>query len=176
MSFTRKGKISVPLAVQTIGHYELACYKGKISRFDILIRYRQQKMDGSWSLIRTPKHIHWTVDVLSKKFTNKRDTKKFVKWLRTLWIKTPSVGSGGELKKELLKRMKPPKDAFIKAYASLEGKGEYSLAFLVVLAKLLMLQEKANRKDAYMFDRLLQSIEEDQDIFSVVGRATHNRR
>ena len=39
--------------------YVLYVFPGKLSQFDILIKY---KKDGS--RIRTPKHIHWAVDML----------------------------------------------------------------------------------------------------------------
>lgn len=47
------------------GTYILGIYKGTLSEYDILLKYRQ-KEDGKWSRIRTPKHIHWAVDMLVK--------------------------------------------------------------------------------------------------------------
>ena len=45
------------------GTYILGIYKGTLSEFDILLKYRQ-KEDGKWSRIRTPKHIHYETDLL----------------------------------------------------------------------------------------------------------------
>jgi hypothetical protein len=65
----------------------------------------------------------------------------------------------------------------IKEYEALSSKGEYSVKFLILLAKLLMLQEKTNLETAYMFKRLLDGLrKDDSDIFSVVSIATHNGR
>ncbi len=64
----------------------------------------------------------------------------------------------------------------IKKYKKLGEKGEYSIRFLVLLAKLLMLQEKTNLETAYMFKDLLKTLQIGEDIFKIVSIATHNRR
>jgi hypothetical protein len=42
----------------------------------------------------------------------------------------------------------------------------------LLIAKLLMIQEKTNREDAYMFKKLLERLKEGKDIFSIVSTAT----
>ena len=46
------------------------------------------------------------------------------------------------------------------------------LGFLILLAKLLMLQEKTNRPDAYMFKRVLDGLKRGEDLFKVLSTAT----
>ena len=46
-------------------------FQGSLSQFDIVIKYRK---DGK--RIRTPKHIHWVVDVLMKMQGNDTLTKR----------------------------------------------------------------------------------------------------
>ena len=53
--------------------YEIFVFQGNLSEFDIVIKY---KKDGS--RIRTPKHIHWVVDVLMKMQGNEELTKRFL--------------------------------------------------------------------------------------------------
>lgn len=65
--------------------YILAIYEGELSEYDIIIRYRQKEKDGKWSRIRTPKHIHWTVDVLIKKQKDSELTKSFINYLLKRW-------------------------------------------------------------------------------------------
>ena len=52
--------------------YIIYVFQGSLSQFDIVIKYRK---DGT--RIRTPKHIHWVVDVLMKiqkrKFKRKKN-------------------------------------------------------------------------------------------------------
>ena len=36
-----------------------------------------------------------------------------------------------------------------------------------------MVQEKTNREDAYMFEKVLESLRDSKDIFHIVSAATH---
>lgn len=58
-------------------------------------------------------------------------------------------------------------------YAPLAQKGEYSIKFLILLAKLLMAQEKTNNNQAYMFRQLLEALKNHNNIFKIVSTATH---
>ena len=51
--------------------YIIYVFQGSLSQFDIVIKYRK---DGK--RIRTPKHIHWVVDVLMKMQGNDTLTKR----------------------------------------------------------------------------------------------------
>lgn len=53
--------------------YIIYVFQGDLSQFDIVIKY---KKDGK--RIRTPKHIHWVVDVLMKIQGNEDLTKKYL--------------------------------------------------------------------------------------------------
>lgn len=66
------------------GKFILAVYKGNLSEFDLLLKYRQLE-DGKWSRIRTPKHIHWAVDILIKQHCENDTTDRFLKFLINLW-------------------------------------------------------------------------------------------
>lgn len=58
-------------------------------------------------------------------------------------------------------------------YQNLGEHGEYSLNFLILLAKLLMLQEKTNLETAFMFKDLLEALKRGEDLFRIVSIATH---
>ena len=51
--------------------------------------------------------------------------------------------------------------------------GEYSIKFLILLAKLLMIQEKTNYHEAYMFKNLLEQLKTHQDLYKIISTATH---
>ena len=55
---------------------------------DILIKYQE---DGK--RVRTPKHIHWVIDILIKKEHNKELTMKFLKYLRDMYDRVESFQS-----------------------------------------------------------------------------------
>lgn len=154
------------------GTYILGIYKGELSEFDILIKYRQLE-NGKWSRLRTPKHIHWAVDVLIKHYSEPEQTDKLLEHLLDIWANSTPLKSEEDRKKflnsdELLKEV----NAEAQAYPKLANKGEYSVKFLILIAKLLMVQEKTNREDAYMFRKLLESLKEHRNIFEIVSTAT----
>jgi len=170
-----------PLLVININDsYVLGIYQGKISKFDLLLKYRQQDKSTStgWSRIRTPKHIHWAVDILIKMQYEKEEMEKFLSFLLEMWnnnitpIETEKQRSVildiDSLRKEINdEASKYPKSA---------GRGEYSIKFLYLIAKLLMIQEKTNLSNAYMFKDLLEALKNNKDIYKIVSIATHNRR
>ena len=156
------------------GSYIIGIYQGSISDFDILIKYRQLE-DGVWSRIRTPKHIHWAVDILIKHYSDIGTTDKLLDFLLELWKKTTPIRTEEE-RTHLLKTDTLLEEVNIEAakYTALANQGEYSVKFLILLAKLLMVQEKTNRNDAYMFKNLLEQLREHKDIFKIVSTATYH--
>ncbi len=179
MKFKRNGKTIKPLKVIPVnGNFILAVYKGNLSEFDLLIKYRQKDntTKSGWSRLRTPKHIHWAVDILIKMNMEEGKTKDLIKFLINYWDKkvkpiNTSVEQSNLLKNKIIDETN--KEAL--SYSELENKGEYSVKFLILMAKLLMFQEKTNYHQAYMFKKLLESLEHGKDIFKIVSVATHNR-
>lgn len=162
-----------PLCVIPInGTYILGIYKGALSAFDILLRYRQKEGER-WSRIRTPKHIHWAVDMLIKHYSEPHETDLLLDSLLNQWEQTVPLESK-EAQEYLLSSERLLDDVNDEAmkYDNLAGKGEYSVKFLILIAKLLMVQEKTNRHDAYMFKNLLEKLKEHRNIFEIVSTAT----
>lgn len=173
MSFKKKGIEQIPLKVfQVNDNTIIAIYKGALSPFDILIRYRQKLKNAKWSNIRTPKHIHWTVDILMKMQTFKELTQEFLDFFINIWNKTVPIKSEQERQSLDLKSLLNISKKEIERFRELSKKGEYSVNFLILLAKLLMLQEKTNRPDAYMFKRVLDGLKSGEDLFHVLSTAT----
>jgi hypothetical protein len=158
------------------GEYILGIYQGSISEYDLLIKYRQKEGD-KWSNIRTPKHIHWAVDILIKMSLEENKTKEFLGFLINYWDDnvtplTTEEDRNSLLSDELLNEVNNEATQ----YPELVEKGEYNVKFLLLIAKLLMFQEKTNLDTAYMFKNLLKELKEGKDIFKIVSIATHNRR
>lgn len=155
------------------GTYIVGVYQGGISDYDILIKYRQYE-NGKWSRIRTPKHIHWAVDVMIKHYSDAETTDSLLDFLISVWENATPISSDEE-RNRLLDTEALLEEVSNEAsqYASLAKHGEYSVKFLILLAKLLMIQEKTNRNDAYMFGRLLEQLREHNDIFRIVSTATY---
>jgi len=175
MTFNKDGGAKIPLAVFEVnGSYIVGVYQGTLSDFDILIKYRQ-KINSEWSRIRIPKHIHWAVDILIKMHEDKVKTQSFLDFLLGVWSRTAPVRSRRQ-QQDIIDILLQDSKTLIDKYEALSGKGEYSIKFLILLAKLLMIQEKTNLETAFMFKNLLEALRGKGDIFSVVSIASHNGR
>ncbi len=178
MSFKKKGLIRQPLKTFKVNDSTIiAVYRGTLSQLDILIKYRQKLQDKKrWSRIRTPKHIHWIVDILMKMQSYGDLTKEFLDFFINIWNKTVPLKNEAERQSLDLEAMLSINKNEIKKFQKLSEKGEYSVRFLILLAKLLMLQEKTNRSDAYMFKRVLDSLRKEEDLFHILATATLRKR
>ncbi|MCX5667096.1 MAG: hypothetical protein NTY34_02140 [Candidatus Omnitrophica bacterium] len=173
MEFNKKGVHHVPIKIFQVNDSAiLAVYKGSISPLDILIKYRQKLRNGRWSNIRTPKHIHWVVDILMKMQSYEELTREFIEFFIDVWNSTTPLTSERErnsLDPEAILSLSKEE---VKKFSQLSHKGEYSVKFLLLLAKLLMIQEKTNRADAYMFKRVLDGLKEGKDLFRILATAS----
>ncbi len=173
MTFKRNRKIRRPISVLRVNdNFILAIYKGEKGPADILIRYRQRLKNGKWSNIRTPKHIHWTVDILIKMFQEEDLTKQFIDELMQIWEKEIySLTCEDRDKLELSEILDYDKET-LERFRELSKYGEYNVKFLLLLAKLLMLQEKTNYPKGQLFQTLLKKLKKGEDIFSILQTAT----
>lgn len=146
--------------------YIIYVFQGNLSQFDIVIKY---KKDGK--RIRTPKHIHWVVDILMKMQGNEELTKKYLLAIQNCWNTcVPLLNNDFETLKNLIENGE--KDIEIEQYFDLNAFGEYDVEFLYVLMELLAVQEKTNRADAYMFGKIIEELfEADRDIFKIISTA-----
>ena len=146
--------------------YIIYVFQGSLSQFDIVIKY---KKDGN--RIRTPKHIHWVVDVLMKMQGNEILTKQFLRAIQNCWNNsTPLNNNNYDTLKALIECDRS--DIELEQFFSLNSYGEYDVEFLYVLMELLAVQEKTNRADAYMFGNIIEELlEADRDLFKIISTA-----
>lgn len=161
--------------------YVVAVFQGRISKHDMIVKFRQyDRMDSSWSRFRQPKHIHWTVDVLIKQEHNRTIVNTFLVNLLNDWESRsiiPHLRSAEE-RNEFLKPERLLRYVFIEAeqYSDNQLRGEYPISFLILISRILMVQERTNREDAYMFKGLLESLKEHKDLYTIISKATFNNR
>lgn len=146
--------------------YIIYVFQGTLSQFDIVIKY---KKDGT--RIRTPKHIHWVVDILMKMQGNEILTKNYLQAIQDCWNScVPLTNNDYDTLKVLIENGE--NDIDIEQYFPLNDFGEYDVEFLYVLMELLAVQEKTNRADAYMFGKIIEELlETDRDIFKIISTA-----
>lgn len=144
--------------------YTIYVFQGSISQNDIIVKYQEKG-----KRMRTPKHIHWAVDLLLKLQAERELTRSFIKEIKKDWENSQPLENNDEQSLTTLV------DNYIEItdvskYKELDDYGEYDIEFLIVLMVLLMTQEKTNRSDAYMFGKVLDSLlEDDLDIFSIMS-------
>ena len=146
--------------------YIIYVFQGNLSQFDIVIKY---KKDGT--RIRTPKHIHWVVDVLMKMQGNEILAKRYLLGIQNCWKScVPLTNNDYDTLKALIENGE--NDIDIDQFFSLNAFGEYDVEFLYVLMELLAVQEKTNRADAYMFGNIIEELlDTDRDIFKIISTA-----
>lgn len=146
--------------------YIIFVFQGTLSTYDIVIKY---KKDGT--RIRTPKHIHWVVDILMKMQGNEMLTKEYLNAIQNCWNRcVPLTRNDFNSLKQLIEAGEATVN--LARYFPLNTFGEYDVEFLYVLMELLAVQEKTNRADAYMFGNIIEELlEVDRDLFKIISTA-----
>ena len=152
-------------------NYVLHVFQGNLSPYDILLKYSSNRSKQP----RTPKHIHWTVDLLLKKENDPKLTTSFLFLIKDIWnscsiINDNSYETIKSLVNDLCDRYS------IKKYEKLNNYGEYPVEFLFVLMSLLAVQEKTNATHngtkAFMFGKIIDELLKEQiDIFRIMSTA-----
>lgn len=145
-------------------------YKGKNPDLDIVVKYKDK---FTKTVVRTPKHIHWVIDLLIKKEHNKPLTLEFINYFLTMYDQIQPFRTKAEQQKCELKFTRHEK---LKRFDELNKYGEHSIEFIGHVIELLSIEEKTGFEGAFMFKRVLQALKDEKDIFSIVSTATHNGR
>ena len=170
MHFNREGKKhiaikEIPLPDGTIiGVFEGS--RGANPDHDILIKYQEEG-----KRLRTPKHIHWVIDLLIKKEHNKELTINFMKYLREMYDRVEAFKSKEDRKNCNLKETTLAK---LKPFEELNKYGEYKVEFIGHLIELMIKMEKntSPEKPARVFRELMDAMIQEKEIFVIVSKAT----
>ena len=140
--------------------------RGHIPEHDILIKYQEKG-----KRLRTPKHIHWVIDLLIKKEHDRKLALEFMKYLRDMYDKVEAFKSKADREKCVLKETTPEK---LKRFEPLNKYGEYKVDFIGHLIELMIKMEKNTppNKPAIVFRELMDAMLEEKEIFVIVSRAT----
>jgi len=142
--------------------------RGAKKHLDIIVKYQEPEKN-----VRTPQHLHWTIDLLIKKEHEPKLTIEFVKYLRAMWDNVQPFENKQEQQACRLSQSTPEKLA---KFDKLNRYGDYSVEFIATVLELIMTQEKTGNAQAFMFKDLLDAIIDGKDIFCVVSSARYNGR
>lgn len=146
-------------------------FPGFISTNDIWVKYIDFSSTGR---LRTPKHIHWVTDLLIKREHEPDLVKEFLLKVLDRWDQIQPLTSRDI--DFILRNLVLSRDQqLVSRYSVLDKFGFWGMEFILHLVELLMLQEKTNRHDAYMFARVAEALLSSDDIYSIVSAATQTR-
>lgn len=152
---------------RTKNNVEVIVSKGKKpqSPYDFKVHYKEPD-----KRIRTPKHIHLIIDLYMKLSKNEELTMKFVDHIiNNIILKIKPATT-------FPPRLQVFKPEHIGEFKELDNYGEYSVEFILVVAELIMIQEKTNYPTGTLNLELFKKFRNKEDIFSVVSSATFRNR
>lgn len=140
--------------------------KGYNHDHDILIKYKE-----CGKRIRTPKHIHWVIDLLIKKEHDRDLAIRFMRYLREMYDKVEAFKGKEDRQKCELKETTREK---LKEFKELNKYGEYTVEFIGHLIELMIKMEKNTppEKPARVFKELMNALLNEKEIFVIVSKAT----
>lgn len=174
MDMGRRGRCVKPIDFKILdGRYVLGIYRGsKRAHGDFIVKYREWN-GKKWSHLRTPKHIHWAVDVLMKLHDQERLTLALIGYLLKQWPNVKAVRTKKARNRLRVKTIVDKCRYAEKRYRKLNRSGEYHVSFLIVLVVLLMKQEKTNYPNGTMLQSLLTLLKTEPGIFQTISTATY---
>ena len=155
------------------GRVTIAVFQGSFGQnpeLDIVVKYKDLKYSNR---VRTPKHIHWAIDLLIKREHEPELTNKFIEYLRDMWNKVEPFRNKKQQQECELKLTSEEK---LKQFEKLDKHGEFSVEFIGHVIELFMIEEKTGLEGAFMFKDLFDALHKGRDIFSIVSLATYNGR
>jgi hypothetical protein len=151
----------------------LYVFPGRLSQNDIWVKFKDFNIPRS--TIRTPRHIHWAVDILIKKFGNRQLTDAFLNDMLTRWNQITPLPNR-RLQTILNNLAYSRSNQFIAKYQKLNSFGFFDMGFLTHLMELLMLQEKTNNPQAYMFRNVVNELLSFIDLYKILSTASFGGR
>ena len=167
----KRGTLTSIADIQCSNNYNIHVFKGSLSPNDILLKYTSPKN----TRLRTPKHIHWAVDLLLKKSGNTAITNNFLLSIGNFWNNC-SVLNGNSFNDINTLITNVSSIYPITSFSALDSYGEYPTEFLFILMCLLAVQEKTNATYggtvAHMFGDVLTELSKNNlDIFKIMSTA-----
>lgn len=141
--------------------------RGDNPELDFILKFLQP---GAKSRLRTPKHMHWVVDLLLKMETYRKDVCEIINFYKNYYNKVKPFQTLEERKNYIPKTPNEIK----RKYSKLNHKGTYSLEYVAHLIELFIICEKQSPRDYKMFEDLLNTLSEycqdKKDFYTVMSK------
>lgn len=143
--------------------------RGRQPDLDIIVKYADKYTRTKNP--RTPKHIHWAIDLLLKKSHDPALTVRFIAFLLSTYDGASPFANKMEQQACALQFATP---AHLAPFRALDGYGQYSTEFIAVLIELLSRAEKTGHPGAFMFRGVLVALRDTNDVFAIASAASFN--
>lgn len=173
MEITKNGNVLKSIIDIKFGdNLMLSVFPGSLSPNDILLKYKDGRNNIQSPRFRTPKHIHWVVDFMIKKEHERGLANNFLNLFKECWVEARPLTD--RRTKTIYESLSLSKDnQQLSNFYSLNSYGYYNIDFLSHLMELLMIQEKTNNPNAYMFINVIEELISGDDLFKIISTATH---
>jgi hypothetical protein len=151
----------------------LYVFPGTLSPNDILIRFKDSNL--ARTRIRQPSHIHWAADILIKKDNDSSLTNQFLNDMLQRWSDVLPLNN--RQYQTIFNNLSLSRNVnFVKQFKQLDKHGFFQMDFVIHLMELLMLQEKTNNPNAYMFKNVVNAILNSKDLYAIISKANITKR
>ncbi len=118
--------------------------------------------------MRTPKHMHWLLDLILKKEKYPTLTDQFVDMLKN---KYAEISALTEVSYEhYCSLVEGLFEEDLEEYSQLSNAGEYPVEFVYMIITILIAQEKTNYPEGGLFQDMLTSVQyENIEVFKLLG-------
>ena len=165
-----KGEFSIREFVVDHGETIIAIFQGSRGanpQLDMIVKYKQRG-----KRLRTPRHLHWAIDLLIKKQHNQSLADEFTEYLIRVYDDVQPFQS---VEDRLERKLIGINGHALRYFDGLNSFGEYSVEFTSHILELIAIQEKTSNPNAFMFRKVLSDILENAEIFTIVSTAGFGR-
>jgi hypothetical protein len=153
-------KAKTQASYTTANGVEIFVLPSSKSANDFIVKYREPG-----KTLRTPKHVHLTVDLLQKRTGNAELTKQLLDHIlkNVIPLLKPATSFPPKIQVFTLEHLAH--------FSELNDYGDYSLDFLLITLELILIQEITNYAGGTMHTKGLEKLRNGADTFSVLSAA-----
>ena len=163
----RNGKIAFREFEVDGGNTIIGLFQGSFGQhpdLDSIVRYVHHGKN-----LRTPKHLHWAIDLLLKRQFAPDLTRDFINYLTQVY---DGIRPFVSIVDRASRPIQSATGDVLEGFGELNKFGEYSVEFTIYIVEIMSTIEKTSNPNAFMFRQVLERCAEpDLDIFVTISAA-----